>query len=675
MFDLDEAQGAAVHHGDGPLLVLAGAGSGKTRVLAARVGHLLDRGVAPERICLLTFSRRASAEMLSRVGPRAERVWGGTFHAVGNRFLRRHGSLVGLDPAFTVLDAGDATELVGLVRTALGLAAERRPGGRRFPSADTIASIASRVVNAQERLSDVVARHAPWCRDDVDAIRDVLVAVTERKRAQHVLDLDDLLLFWRALARAPEAAGVVAGAFDHVLVDEYQDTNALQADILDALCPDGRGLTVVGDDAQAIYGFRAATPRNILDFASLHPGTTVVTLAANHRSTPPIIGAANAVMAAAAPGHASGKVLTAVRPGVRRPLLRTCYDEAAQAAAVCDAVLGHRDEGVDLRQQAVLFRAGWHADLLELELTRRNVPYVKYGGLRFLEAAHVKDLLALLRLLDNPWDELAWARALRLLDGVGPTTAARLVEALGVRAQADPSAASPLAQLLAAAPAVPAAARAALDELRTALGDCVALGTEPAPQVERLRKFLEPIVRHRYDSADARLEDLAQVEAAARRYSTRAALLTDLTLDPPQSTGDLAGPPGLDEEWLTLSTVHSAKGGEWDVVHVIHLADGCFPSDMATGSVEELEEERRLLYVACTRARNVLELSWPQRYHHNRKHPTDNHGWAQPSRFLGPDVRVLCDEDVAGPPLTEDEPVGVGAAVASVDALLDDLWR
>ena len=495
MFDLDEAQGAAVHHGDGPLLVLAGAGSGKTRVLAARVGHLLDRGVAPERICLLTFSRRASAEMLSRVGPRAERVWGGTFHAVGNRFLRRHGSLVGLDPAFTVLDAGDATELVGLVRTALGLAAERRPGGRRFPSADTIASIASRVVNAQERLSDVVARHAPWCRDEVDAIRDVLVAVTERKRAQHVLDLDDLLLFWRALARAPEAAGVVAGAFDHVLVDEYQDTNALQADILDALCPDGRGLTVVGDDAQAIYGFRAATPRNILDFASLHPGTTVVTLAANHRSTPPIIGAANAVMAAAAPGHASGKVLTAVRPGARRPLLRTCYDEAAQAAAVCDAVLGHRDEGVDLRQQAVLFRAGWHADLLELELTRRNVPYVKYGGLRFLEAAHVKDLLALLRLLDNPWDELAWARALRLLDGVGPTTAARLVEALGVRAQADPSAASPLAQLLAAAPAVPAAARAALDELRTALGDCVALGTEPAPQVERLRRFLEPIVR------------------------------------------------------------------------------------------------------------------------------------------------------------------------------------
>jgi DNA helicase-2/ATP-dependent DNA helicase PcrA len=675
MFDLDEAQRAAVEHGDSPLLVLAGAGSGKTRVLAARVGHLLDQGVSAERICLLTFSRRAAAEMLSRVGPRAERVWGGTFHAVGNRFLRRHGALVGIDPSFTVLDAGDAVELVGVVRAALGLTAERRPGARRFPSADTIATIASRVVNAQERLTDVVARHAPWCRDDVDVIRDILMAATTRKRAQHVLDLDDLLLFWRALARAPEAAGVVGGAFDHVLVDEYQDTNALQADILDALCPGGHGLTVVGDDAQAIYGFRAATPRNILDFASLHPGTTVVTLAANHRSTPPIVAVANGVMAAAAAGHASGKVLTAVRPGTRRPVLRACYDEAAQAAAVCDAVLAHRDEGVDLRQQAVLFRAGWHADLLELELTRRNVPYVKYGGLRFLEAAHVKDLLALLRVLDNPWDELAWARTLRLLDGVGPATSARLVETLGIRAAEDRGAASPLAQLLAAAPAVPAAARGSLAELRDALGDCFLAGVEPAPQVERLRRFLEPIIRHRYDSPDARLEDLAQVEGAARRYATRSALLTDLTLDPPQSTGDLAGPPGLDEDWLTLSTVHSAKGGEWEVVHVIHLTDGCFPSDMATGTVEELEEERRLLYVACTRARNVLELSWPQRYHHNRKHPTDNHGWAQPSRFLRPDVRALCVEEVAGGGSSGDDPIAVGAAVASVDALLDDLWR
>jgi DNA helicase-2/ATP-dependent DNA helicase PcrA len=462
-----------------------------------------------------------------------------------------------------------------------------------------------------------------------------------------------------------------------VLVDEYQDTNALQAEILDALRPGGVGLTVVGDDAQAIYGFRAATPRNILDFADLHPGTTVVTLAANHRSTPPIVAVANAVMAAAAPGHASGKVLRAVREGARRPILRVCHDEATQATAVCDRVLEHREEGVALRRQAVLFRAAWHADLLELELTRRNIPYVKYGGLKFLEAAHVKDLLALLRVLDNPWDELAWARSLRLLDGVGPATAHRLVDALAVRSGADAGAASPLAQLLAALPTVPPSARESVVELRAALADCLALGDEPAPQVERLRRFLDPIVRHRYDSADARLEDLAQVEAAARRYRTRSGLLTDLTLDPPQSTGDLAGPPLVDEDWLTLSTVHSAKGGEWDVVHIIHVADGCFPSDMATATVEEVEEERRLLYVACTRARNALEINWPQRYHHNRKHATDRHGWAQPSRFLTADVRALCADEVAGPPIADEEPrpATAGSALASVGALLDDLWR
>ncbi|HKA05503.1 MAG TPA: ATP-dependent helicase [Acidimicrobiales bacterium] len=643
MFDtLTEAQATAVDHGDSPLLVFAGAGSGKTRTLAGRVARLLERGVPPERICLLTFSRRAAAEMLARVGPAAGRVWGGTFHAVANRMLRRHGRLVGLDPAFTVADAADAVDLLALVRADLGLAAESRPTGRRFPSADSMAAIASRVVNAQERLPDVVAARFPWCRGEIDGIRECFVAYTARKRSQHVLDLDDLLLFWQALARSPEGAAVTADAFDHVLVDEYQDTNALQADILDALRPGGRGLTVVGDDAQAIYGFRAATPRNILDFETRYPGTTLVRLADNHRSTPPIVAVANAVMAASAPGHWSGTRVRAVRSGTRRPLLRTCADEATQATAVCDSVLAHRDQDVPLRRQAVLFRASWHADLLELELSRRNVPYVKYGGLRFLEAAHVKDLLALLRLLDNPWDELAWSRTLRLLDGVGPVTARRLTEALGVRAGTDSGAATPLAQLLAAAPDCGAAAAESVGALRAALADCLALGPAPAPQVERLCAFLVPIVRRRYDNPDPRL-------------------------------ADLAGPPGLDEDWLTLSTVHSAKGGEWDVVHVIHAADGCFPSDMATGSVEELEEERRLFYVACTRARNVLEISWPLRYHHNRQHPTDRHGWAQLSRLVNPDVDALLDSTTAAPPIPDDPPSD-GGAVATVDVRLNALW-
>ena len=412
--------------------------------------------------------------------------------------------------------------------------------------------------------------------------------------------------------------------------------------------PGGRGLTVVGDDAQAIYGFRAATPRNILDFADAHPGTTVVRLAANHRSTPPIVAVANAVMAAAAPGHASGKVLVPARAGRPPPaaahVLRRGRRRPPRSAT---AVLAHRDEGVDLRRQAVLFRAAWHADLLELELTRRNVPYVKYGGLRFLEAAHVKDLLALLRMLDNPWDELAWARALRLLDGVGPATAARLVAALGVRAQPDAGAASPAgAAARRRRPTCPPARRASLDSAPRRAGRLPrASAPAPAPQVERLRPSSSrssgtattaPTPAWR-TSSRSRRPPAGYADAAPRCSPT-----SPSTRPSPPATWPAR--PALDEDWLTLSTVHSAKGGEWDVVHVLHLADGCFPSDMATGSVEELEEERRLLYVACTRARNVLELSWPLRYHHNRKHPTDRHGWAQPSRFLSADVRAACDE-------------------------------
>jgi DNA helicase-2/ATP-dependent DNA helicase PcrA len=576
-----------------------------------------------------------------------------------------------------VLGAADAVELMGLVRTDGGFAADARGGGRRFPTADTLVAIASRSVNAQERLADTVGQRFPWCTDHLEAVRACLVGYTQRKRARHLLDLDDLLLFWRALLR-DGAATRARAAFDAVLVDEYQDTCVLQADIVDALCPDGRGLTVVGDDAQAIYGFRAATPRNILDFGVRYPGAALVRLEANHRSTPEIVAVANAVMASAAPGHSSGNVLVSTRPVGRLPVLTTCDDEGDEAAHVADRVLQHRDEGVELRRQAVLFRAAWHADLLELELARRDVPYVKYGGLRFLEAAHVKDLLALLRVLENPWDELAWGRTWRLLDGVGPATAARLGDQLGVQAGADSGAPTPLAQLLAAAPIVPPGAAGAVGELRDALAACAAAPPAPGPQVARLREFLDPVVRRRYDNADARLADLEQVEAAAAGYRSRTALLTDLVLDPPTSTSELAGPPSLDDDWLTLSTVHSAKGGEWDVVHLIHASDGCFPSDMACGAVEDLEEERRLLYVACTRARSALEVSWPLRYHHNRRHPTDAHSWSQRSRFLTPAVRALMRPETT-PTAEADEraPAGApmsGAAAASVDALLGDLW-
>ena len=691
MFDtghLNAEQRAAVEHDDRPLLILAGAGTGKTATLAARVGRVLADGVEPERVCLLTFSRRASGEMLLRAGRlgdagRAARVIGGTFHSVAQRLLHRHGGLIGLDPGFSVLDAGDSTDLLGMVRNELGHAGGK---GRRFPKKETLASILSHVTNAQVRLTDVVAKCFPWCSDELDGIRAVFGAYTARKRAQQLCDFDDLLLLVRAIGGTDIGRGVLAGLFDHVLVDEYQDVNGLQADIVGLLRPGGRGVTAVGDDAQAIYGFRAATTAAISEFPSRYPDAVVLRLEHNYRSTPAILAVANQVMAEA-PGGAA-KTLWSDRPGRRRALLRTCADESAEAEAVCDSVLTHREEGVPLHEQAVLFRASHHAGPLELALGRRRIPYVKYGGLRFLEAAHVKDLLGLLRLLDNPWDELAWFRILQLLEGVGPATAGRLVDELGVRAdrpaRRDPGATTPLARLLAAAPAVPEPAQAELNGLRSALADCSSEPGGPQPaagaQVDRLRQWLDPIVRRRYDAPTARCGDLERLAEQAATASSRARFVADLTLDPPTSTGGLAGPPALDDDWLVLSTVHSAKGGEWTVVHVLHAADGCFPSDLATGDAESLAEERRLFYVALTRARDVLEVDVPLRFHRHRHRLDDLHGFAPISRFLSPAVVALMDSEhatgpEAGGELAVDGPrVAAASGVAAVDSLLAELW-
>jgi DNA helicase II / ATP-dependent DNA helicase PcrA len=733
--ELNREQRAAVTHGAGPLLVLAGAGSGKTGTLACRVAHLIASGAEPSRICLLTFSRRAAQEMLARAGrltnrTAAGRVWGGTFHAVANRVLRLHGRRLGLDPAFTVMDQGDTADLLGLVRHDLLATKEGTSAqGRRFPRAETLADVYSRTVNTQQALSAVLNRDFPWCADEADGVRAVFEAYTARKREQHLLDFDDLLVCWRALGAVPGGAELLARLWDHVLVDEYQDTNNLQADILAALRPDGTGVTVVGDDAQAIYAFRAATSRNLLNFPERFPGTTVVRLEHNYRSTPAILAVANAVMSAAGSGTCHTKTLWSARSGRRRPLLRTCEDEAAQAEAVCDSVLGHREDGVALRSQAVLFRAGHHADMVELALVRRNIPYVKYGGLKFLEAAHVKDLVASLRVLDNPWDELAWFRVFRLLEGVGPATARRLMADLGVRggrglrpapaggveagplggagagaaagslggagvgagvgaravggAGGDPVV-TPLARLLAASPRVPAAAIEELAGLRAALGDCadgcLPGGATPPPgvQVERLRRWLEPVVERRYDAAAPRIADLEQLQQAAARYGTRGRFVAELTLDPPASTGDLAGPPSLDDDWLVLSTVHSAKGGEWDVVHVLHVADGMFPSDMACGDPDGIEEERRLLYVAVTRARDVLELNVPFRYHHHRYGLSDTHSYGQVSRFLTAQVRTLMEGEHVGAPVPSEATmldVGPADRLRAVDEFLSGLWQ
>ena len=640
---LNPAQEAAVLHDGGPLLVVAGAGTGKTKMLSCRVARLIADGTPADRILLLTFSRRAAREMLTRaarMGPAKAtgRVWGGTFHAMAHRLLRRYGRHVGLGDGFTVIDQADTADLLGLARLDLGFA-ER---GRRFPKKETLASLYSRTVNAQEPLRQVINRHFPWCSDDYDDIGKVFDAYLVRKRAQNVLDFDDLLLYWRVLATTSPVAGTIAERFDHVLVDEYQDTNALQADILVGLCAGATSISAVGDDAQAIYSFRAAGTRSMAEFPERFPGTTVVTLEQNYRSIPSVLDAANAVMTAAAVGYS--KKLWSERPGSARPVLLTCADEAAEANTVCDLVLQHREEGVALHDQAVLFRAGYHSDTLEVELSRRGIPFVKYGGLKFLEAAHVKDALAVLRMLENPGDELAWHRVLLLLDGIGPATARRLLDAL----RDDVTAGGPLARLLHDPPAVPPQAADDFERLRDAVAQCVG-EPEPPPavQLERITAFLVPIIERHYDAVAARVADLDQLRGLAGETPARAQFLADLTLDPPASTSDFADAPHLDDDFLVLSTIHSAKGGEWKSVYVIHAADGCLPSDMALSDKDGLEEERRLFYVAITRAKDNLYVSYPQRFYHRRNVRDDSHSFALPSRFLSP-AQLCFDERTIG---------------------------
>jgi DNA helicase-2/ATP-dependent DNA helicase PcrA len=688
---LNEAQRRAVDHGDGPLLIIAGAGTGKTKTLACRVANLISRGVQPQRILLLTFTRRAAEEMLRR----AERmigdgsggkVWGGTFHAIANRLLRIHASAIELPNDFTIMDGSDAADLMNLIRSDLGLAKT----DRRFPRKATLQAIYSHTVNAQRPMRDVVEKHFPWCREDVEGMAQIFDGYVARKKEQRLLDYDDLLLFWGSLCETPRIGDKLADQFDHVLVDEYQDTNALQADILRGMRRTNHNLTVVGDDAQSIYSFRAATIRNILDFPSQFPGTTVVTLEQNYRSTQPVLAAANAVMAPAKERFT--KELWSNRKSQLRPMLVTCMDEAEQTENVCRNILAHLEQGTPLMKQAVLFRTSHHSAMLEVELARRNIPFHKFGGLKFIEAAHIKDMLAFLRILENPYDELSWFRVLQLFEGVGPRTAQRLMDMLRVRGGRPDNGGpdTPLAQLIVSPGEVPALAREAIGELRAALAYCrghIKLpqsGTNPADlagveepplatQVERIRKLYEPLFERVYDNATVRVRDLDQLAGIAARYTSRSRFITDLTLDPPRSTSDLAGPPFLEEDWTTLSTIHSAKGCEWDVVHIIHAADGMIPSDMAVGDAEGVEEERRLFYVALTRAKDMLYVYFPLRYYHRRFGLGDAHGLAQVTRFLAPQARALFATDRSRHAL-EDDSGGTETGLAATQARLRRLW-
>ncbi|HEY5120243.1 MAG TPA: ATP-dependent helicase [Acidimicrobiales bacterium] len=640
--DLNTHQREAATFGDGPLRIMAGPGTGKTTTLTARVQVLLERGVTPERILLLTFTRRSAREIVSRVrairgAEQARRVAGGTFHSVAHRTLRRHHAAVGLPDGFGVLDHGDAADLMDLVRGELGISSRER----RLPKKATLAALYSRVVNTGTPLVEVMREDTPWCTDSAEEVASIFSSFIARKHSLGLLDFDDLLLYWRVAVQDADLGERLGGAYDHILVDEFQDVNLLQLDVLVGLRRVDHRLTLVGDDAQAIYGFRGASPRFLLDADRYFEGLTTITLDVNYRSSARILDVANAIAADAPEGFCS--VLREETPvvGASPPLLVHCADERHQSEVVTDRVLELYEQGVALQKQAVLFRAAHHSADLELELSRRRIPFVKYGGLRYLEAAHVKDLLCAFRLADNPRDEMAWFRLLQLMPGVGPSRARRAIDALR---DADGTLPISHEQIHERWPGVLSTLPSDSQELSIALIESMrstALETV-ALHAERIRRAIAPLITASYDDAAPRLEDLSALVQACAGATQLSDVAADQTLEPPASTGDLAGPPMVDEDWLVLSTVHSAKGLEFDAVHVIHAADGNFPSDMAVGTPEGVEEERRLFYVSITRARRDLSIYVPLRYHHHRVR--DDHSWAQPSRFLSESVRSKLDE-------------------------------
>jgi len=680
---LNSAQRRAAEHGigseeAGPLLIIAGAGSGKTRTLAHRVAHLVCTGADPRRILLLTFTRRAAADMGRRAQLIVNQVaksrslrtmgdltWSGTFHAVGNRLLRLHSGAIGLDPSFTVLDRSDAADMLDLVRGEMKLEAKRK----RFPRKSTCLSIYSRVVNSRQPLGDCLKQAFPWCEEWESELRILFRGYVESKQARNVLDYDDLLLYWYHLMAEPSLAAQVGLRFDHVLVDEYQDTNALQAEILTAMKPTGQGLTAVGDDAQSIYSFRAATIRNILDFPKrFERAAEVVTLEQNYRSTQHILAAANSVIDQAPERFA--KKLFSLKPKGQRPLLVTAEDEALQVDYVVESILKNREAGIELKHQAVLFRTAHHSDALEVELARRNIPFVKFGGLKFLEAAHVKDTICILRWAENPHDSVAAYRVLQLLDGIGPAIAKR---ALAHMEATDTSDGVGFASLIGFVP--PPAARESWPSLVKLLSELAAPGAPWPGQLHAVMSWYQPVLENNYDAAHVRLGDLEQLEQISGDYKSRERFLTELTLDPPNASGDLAGPPLLDEDYLILSTIHSAKGQEWDTVYILNCADGCIPSDMATGDPQQIEEERRLLYVAMTRAKSQLHVVHPLRFYVRTQHRHgDKHIFAPLSRFLPASTLRHFERTSVGRGCTDDGPALSVSKTVDVAGRLREMW-
>jgi DNA helicase-2/ATP-dependent DNA helicase PcrA len=685
--ELNPAQRRAATYGEagdghavrsGPMLIVAGAGTGKTNTLAHRAAHLVLHGTDPARILMLTFTRRAAQEMIRRAqsivaetlaerGKMGDRsvvsrlLWSGTFHAVGNRILRLYAKHLGLKPNFTVLDRSDAADLTDVIRHELGFSSKEK----RFPRKDACLAIYSYRVNTRLSLKQTLDEQFPWCREWEADLTRLYRGYVERKQKNNLLDYDDLLLYWHMMMQNAPLAQSLSKNFDHVLVDEYQDTSALQGEIVHALKPDGAGVTVVGDDAQAIYSFRAAAVENILGFADRYkPKAEIVVLAQNYRSTQQILDCANALMAEGPRQHR--KTLLGKRQSSQKPLYVTLEDASAQAEYVVTKILAAREIGGALKRHAVLFRSSHHSDVLEVELTRRNIPFVKYGGLKFLEAAHVKDLLSVLRWADNPRNSVAGFRVLKLVPGIGPAHAKQALDHLEANAYAVKS----LVSLEMPQPVK-------MDWKRF----CDLLEKLTAPelpwpgQVRLVRDWYKPQLERLYDASWTRLGDLEQLEQLSTQHPTRERFLTELTLDPPVVSSDFSNNASKDEDYVILSTIHSAKGQEWDFIYVLNVADGNFPSEFAAGKPEMVEEERRLLYVAMTRARNELHLCAPLKYSVTQQPKGgDAHVYGAKSRFMTDKLLEFFERTTYRSVRGIESLRATEAATVDVGAKLKDMW-
>lgn len=595
--ELNPAQLEAVQSIDGPYLVIAGAGSGKTRVLVHRVAYLVEKGVLPEEILLLTFTRRAAEEMLKRASllfdERCQKVSGGTFHSFANMILRKYAALLDISHNFTILDQSDAEDTVNLIRTQLGFHKQEK----RFPRKKAILELISKSVNKSEDIEIVLYDEYPHFMEwslEIKKIRDEYV---KYKRIKSLLDYDDLLVYLRELLTKHEDVRLrLSRKYKYIMIDEYQDTNKLQAHIACLLAAEHKNIMVVGDDAQSIYSFRGANFKNIIDFPKIFPDTKLITLEENYRSNQPILNLTNEVIKQAK--EKFEKNLFTKKKGNTLPVFIDAQDENAQSKYIADKILELREEGIELNNIAVLFRSGWHSNDLEVELSSRNIPFIKYGGQKFVEAAHIKDVLSYLRITYNLFDEVSWLRALLLIPGVGPKTAEQILSEVitkkkGIAVEEDIFKKRELVIKL-------------FELLKAAANN-----HNPVELIQAFLVYYQPLLKEKYDDFNKRLNDLDSLCRIASRYKSLDQFLTDMALEPPERSIVEAGIRDKDDSRLTLSTIHSAKGLEWHTVFLIYVAEGHLPSYLSLENEDDIEEERRLFYVAATRAKENLFLLKP----------------------------------------------------------------